>query len=141
MGIDTPPEAELEVLALLTKEARLTASQLRERLSKSRPLSHSAIGTLLTRLMDRGLVTRRKAKVGKAFVYQAASKGKRIQGTMIRNLANLLFEGDPKAVVASLFENRAPSSEELDELQTLLISLRKKQRPGSDRDVDNSSTE
>ena len=139
MGTDTPPEAELEILALLTKAGKLTAKELRERLSKCRPITHSAISTLLGRLMERKLVTRRKASVGKAFVYQAASKGKRIQGTMIRSLAKLLFEGDPKAVVASLFENRIPSAEELDELQALLFTLRKKQEQGNRHESDSTT--
>jgi hypothetical protein len=39
MGADTPPEAELEILALLTKAGKLTAKELRERLSKCRPMT------------------------------------------------------------------------------------------------------
>lgn len=127
---ETPPDAELEVLAVLNRGEKLTAGEIREQLAQSRPLSHSAISTLLARLMERGMVTRRKGKIGKSFVYQAASKGKRVQGSVIRDLAKRLFEGDPRAIVSSLYENRKPSKKELDDLQQLLDSLRANQTEG-----------
>ena len=124
MPEESPPDAELEVLALLNREGKLTVAEVRERLMATRPLTHSAVNTLLSRLRDRKLVSRRKSRVGKSYVYHIARKGRRVQGLAIRNLALRLFQGDPKAVVASLFENRAPTNDELDELQALLDSLR-----------------
>jgi predicted transcriptional regulator len=125
---ETPPDAELEVLGILSRLGEATAAQLREELAMTRPLTHSAVNTLLTRLMDKALVSRRKGPVGKAFLYRAVRKGKRAGSRALRDLARRLFDGDPAAVVASLYETRRPTKDEIDQLERLLDALRDQAR-------------
>ena len=66
------PDAELEVLACLWKYGPLTARAIREKMQRYRPMTHSAVSTLLARLQKKGRVTRAKGPVGKAFVFRAA---------------------------------------------------------------------
>ncbi len=121
---ETLPDAELEVLACLWRKGEATARDVREAMAAYRPLTHSAVSTLLARLQEKGLVARRKGPVGKAFLFRAAGRPQRTRRRLVGDLLERVFGGDALAVVSSLFETRPPSTEELDRLQRLLDELR-----------------
>ncbi len=118
------PEAEADVLAVLFDAEEATARTVRERLAKKRPMAHGTVVTLLRRLEDRGLVKRRKADQGKAFMYRPAKAHGRTFGPVVSSLMQRAFGGKPAALVASLFETRPPSAQEIDELEALVERLR-----------------
>ena len=88
-------------------------------------MAHGTVVTLLRRLEDRGLVKRRKADQGKAFVYRPARAHARTFGPAVSALMQRAFGGKPAALVASLFESRPPSNEEIDDLEALVERLRR----------------
>jgi BlaI family transcriptional regulator, penicillinase repressor len=118
------PDAEADVLAALFDADEATARQVRETLAKKRPMAHGTVVTLLRRLEDRGLVKRRKADQGKAFVYRPAKAHARTFGPAVTSLMQRAFGGKPAALVASLFETRPPSNQEIDELEALVARLK-----------------
>lgn len=118
------PEAEADVLAALFDAEEATARTLRETLERKRPMAHGTVVTLLRRLETRGLVKRRKADQGKAFVYRPAKGHARTFGPGASSLVQRAFGGRPAALVASLFETRPPSTQEIDELEALVERLR-----------------
>lgn len=118
------PDAELEVLACLWQKGEATARDVRESMQHYRRLTHSAVSTLLTRLQDKGLVTRRKGPIGKAFLFRAIAQPKRTRRRLVGDLLERVFGGDPLAVVSSLFETRTPTQDELERLQELLDELK-----------------
>ena len=122
------PDAEADVLAALFDAEEATARTVREALSTKRPMAHGTVVTLLRRLEDRGLVKRRKADQGKAFVYRPTRAHARAFGPAVSNLLQRAFGGRPTALVASLFETRPPSSDEIDELEALVERLREERR-------------
>ena len=96
-------------------------------------MAHGTVVTLLRRLEDRGLVKRRKADQGKAFVYRPTKAHARTFGPVVSTLMQRAFGGKPAALVASLFESRPPSNEEIDELEALVDRLRhEKGQPNDD---------
>jgi BlaI family transcriptional regulator, penicillinase repressor len=119
------PAAERDVMACLYRQGNATARELREGLADFRPMAHGSIFTLLKRLEAKGLVTKRKGKVGKAFVYSAAQKPRRTFAGILRQLVQRVFYGDSVALMASLFETRPPTREELEKLQAMLDKLKK----------------
>lgn len=125
MGDSKIPDAEADVLSVLFDEGEATARTIRERLARKRPLAHGSVVTLLVRLEERGLVKRRKADQGKAFVYWPAKAHARTFGPAASSLLQRAFGGRPAALVASLFETKPPSTQELDELEALVDRLRK----------------
>jgi predicted transcriptional regulator len=120
------PEAELELLACLQRRGHATARELREDLKAHRPMAHASVLTLLGRLERRGLVTRRKGEVGKAFVYSPTKGPSATVRPLLKRLVTRVFDGNPVSMVASLFETRPPTARELDDLQHLLAELRRK---------------
>jgi len=119
------PDAEADVLAVLFDAGEATARSVREALTKKRPMAHGTVVTLLGRLEERGLVKRRKADHGKAFMFRPAKGHARTFGPLASTLMQRAFGGRPAALVASLFESRTPSHDEIDELEALVEKLRK----------------
>ena len=122
------PEAELEVLAVLHARGEADARGIREALAGYRPMTHASVLTLLGRLEEKELVTRRKAPVGKAFLYSAARSPRPLYRTLLRRVVRRIFSNDPARLVASLFDARPPTSEELRQIRELVELMEKKRR-------------
>ncbi len=120
------PDAELEVLACLWQKRQATARETREAMAPYRPMTHGAMVTLLKRLEGKGLVSKAKAPVGKAFVYTPTQKPEPVYRRLMRDLHERIFGGSGVKMFASLLEARPPSADELAALQTLLDELRQK---------------
>ncbi|MEX2138890.1 MAG: BlaI/MecI/CopY family transcriptional regulator [Pirellulales bacterium] len=126
------PDAELEVMACLWRQGPLTARQVREKLQAHRPLAHASVCTLLNRLESKNFVGREKGPVGKAFVYTARVKPAQTYRQLLGSILDRVFAGSGVALVASLFETKAPTLAEIEELEALLKELRaKKSEPGA----------
>ncbi|HEX2189302.1 MAG TPA: BlaI/MecI/CopY family transcriptional regulator [Longimicrobiaceae bacterium] len=123
---DRVPDAELEILAFIQHRGKATAREVREGIAAFRPLAHSSVVTLLNRLEARGLVTRRKAGQGKAFLYAPTHGRSATVRPLLRRLLNRVYGGDSVALVASLFETKPPSERELEELERMVDDLRRR---------------
>jgi BlaI family transcriptional regulator, penicillinase repressor len=120
------PDAELEVLSCLHRRGEATARDIREALWEQRPMAHGSVLTLLGRLERRGLVTRKKGPTGKAFVYMPTGRTTTTMRPVMKRLVDRVFAGSPVDLVASLFETRPPTQQELDAIQKLVRDLRRK---------------
>lgn len=124
MRDDRLPDAELEVLACLWRAGEATAREIREAMEPYRPLAHASVMTLLGRLESKGYLKRRKAAVGKSFLYKPTRKPDKTMRGVMRDVLERVFAGDGVAMVTSLFEASPPSAEEIAELQRLLDELK-----------------
>jgi BlaI family transcriptional regulator, penicillinase repressor len=131
MTNDSLPDAELDVLSCLWKHGDLTARDVREKLAASRPMTHSAVSTLLARLLEKSMVTRRKS--GRSFTYRAVQKAQRAGMRVVSDTLERVFGGNPIAVVSSLFQSRRPTADELNQLQDLVDELRTQSEKGAKR--------
>src|ERR1051325_10597286 len=107
------PEAEMEILAVLHARGEADARAIREALMSFRPMSHASVLTLLGRLEEKGLVARRKAPIGKAFVYNAVRSPKPMYRSLLRR-------------VVSLFDAKVPTREELRQIREIVEELEKR---------------
>lgn len=133
MPEESLPDAELEVLACIWHQGKPTARQIREAMASYRPLAHASVMTLLQRLEDKGWIRRKKGPVGKAFIYEAARKPRVTQRKVVKDLVTRIFGGNSVAMVASLFESRPPTAEQVHELQQLLDGLKEANHKGGKR--------
>jgi len=120
------PDSELDVLGCLWRLGKATVRELRQAMADYRPMTHGAMATLLKRLEAKGLVSKKKGAVGKAFVYRAARRPEPAYREIMKRLHRRVFGGSGLAIVASLVESTPISDEELDALEALLDELRKK---------------
>ncbi len=128
------PDAELDVLTYLWQHGECTARQIVEGLADRRPMAPTTVLTLLERLRRKKFVKRRKSGQGKALVFQATRKPGPTHRRLVGDLLERIFGGDSIAMVSSLFATRAPSSEEIDQLEHLLEELKRRERESKNRD-------
>ena len=111
------PSAELDVLACLWQEGPVTARRIREMMRKYRPMAHGSVVTLLTRLEDKGMVSKKKGNVGKAYLYSASRKPEPLYRKLTKEMVQRVFAGNVAAMVGALFDAQAPTKDELTEIQ------------------------
>ncbi len=122
------PDAERDVLVCLNRLEAATVKQIRDELRSVRKLESSSVLTLLGRLEERKLVTRRKADKGKAFIFRPTAASKRACRDLMKDLFQSVFAGDTMAFMASFFETRKPTADEIEQLQTLLDELKSEKK-------------
>ncbi len=93
-------ELQLAILRLLWDRGEATVAELWEALYDERGLAQTTVATLVTRLQRRGIVTRRTRD--RQFVYRAAITESDVQHSMVSELTERLFDGDPAALVSHL---------------------------------------
>ncbi|MFI5908642.1 BlaI/MecI/CopY family transcriptional regulator [Dactylosporangium sp. NPDC051541] len=103
-----PGQLEAEILTVLGAAAGpLTPREVRERLDPDGGLSYSAVVTTLTRLHERGAVTRERG--GRAFRYGALSDP---AGLVADRISRLLSAQDDRASVLRRFVSRLTEQDE-----------------------------
>lgn len=122
------PEAELELLAALWNHGPQTAASLRELIKPFRPMTHSAVLTLMKRLQDRGVVVREKSGQGKAYRFSPVVPKQSGQHHLLRRVTNRLFEGSRAAVVSALLADRTPTADEITEIRQILDRMEAEQK-------------
>jgi len=120
------PNAELDVLACLWQEGPVTARRIREMMSKYRPMAHGSVVTLLTRLEEKGQVTKSKGPVGKAFLFRATRKPEATHRKLVKDMVNRVFAGNVAAMVTALFDAQPPTKGELAEIQKAVNGAKRK---------------
>ncbi len=116
----------MEVLAVLHARREADAREIRAALAAFRPMSHASVLTLLGRLEAKELVSRRKGPVGKAFVYAATESPKPLYRTLVRRMVRRIFGNDPTRLVASLFDARPPTRDELQKIREMVEEMEKR---------------
>jgi BlaI family penicillinase repressor len=106
---------ELAVMQVLWQHGELKPGEIQERFAQ--PIKNPALRSYLAILLDKGHVTRRK--VGKAYLYKAATRrGSAFRSTM-RDLIDAYCDGSTKKLILNLIRSEKLSQTELLELKRL----------------------
>ena len=109
------PDTELEIMKVLWGEGRtLSTSEVKLLLERARPWNVSALQTLLNRLISRGFLE--SYKEGKNRFYRPLVSEKDYLAVENRLFLEKLNNRSLTKLVASLYESRSVSKEDLDEL-------------------------
>ncbi|WP_165227816.1 BlaI/MecI/CopY family transcriptional regulator [Aquisphaera insulae] len=106
---------ELKVMRLLWEHGEMKPAELQGRFPE--PIKNPALRSYLTILVEKGHVTRKK--VGKAYVYRAATRPRSALRTMLDELVDAYCGGSARALVMNLIRSEKLSAEELLELKRL----------------------
>jgi predicted transcriptional regulator len=91
---------ELECLSVLWPMREGTVRDIHRALAPSRPRAYTTVMTIMDRLEQKGIVTRRK--VGKAFHYQARLSAEEARLKAVEKIVEGFFDGSAEALVAHL---------------------------------------
>ena len=116
------PDAELEIMKELWAAGEpLTRAALEQRLTR-RHWSSTTLLALLTRLEEKGHVTREKQ--GRGYLYTAALTREEYLPVESRSALGRMFGGSAKNLVAAMAETNTLTDAEIDELAAYLEQLR-----------------
>lgn len=113
------PDTELEIMKAIWGEGRtLSTSEVKSLLEQGRPWNISALQTLLNRLISRGFLE--SYKEGKNRFYRPLVAEKDYLAVENRLFLEKLNNRSLTKLVASLYESRSVSEEDLDELAAFI---------------------
>jgi BlaI family transcriptional regulator, penicillinase repressor len=96
---------ELDCMNALWPLGEATVKQVQESLMARRPRAYTTIMTILDRLAQKGIVSRRK--VGRAYMYRASLLAAEAQQSAVQQLVAGFFGGSREALAAHLTGTRA----------------------------------
>lgn len=118
----TLPNSELEIMVIIWKENRpLTRMEIEEHLPEERQLSKTTVLSFLSRLEEKGFV--RTEKRGRNNYYFPLIKAEEYQRQEGSSVLKKLYDNSVKKFVASLYDGKELTKEQIDELKDYLNSL------------------
>jgi predicted transcriptional regulator len=120
-------ELEAEVISAVWAQGEATVQDVKDALEPSRKLAYTTVMTVMTRLADKGMLTRRKE--GRAYVYTPAYSRKKVAGSLLQSLIQRFYKGATASAIAHLLETDEDVGEaELDRLEELIQAKRQESR-------------
>lgn len=118
MGKHTLGELQHAIMQVLWGRSEATVAEVHEALYDERGLAPTTIATMLRKMEDKGVVAHRVE--GRQFVYRPLITEDAVRSSMVGELLERLFAGDPAALVSHLVADREIDREEIERLRTLL---------------------
>ena len=118
MGKHTLGELQHAIMQVLWERDEATVAEVHEALFDERGLAPTTIATMLRKMEDKGVVAHRVED--RHFVYRAAVSEDAVRSTMVSELLDRLFAGDPAALVSHLVADHDIDQAEVERLRTLL---------------------
>jgi BlaI family penicillinase repressor len=107
-----------EMMHVLWQRGRATAREITEELSRTRPIAHSTVQTLLRKLEAKGAVTHDVED--RTFVFRPLYQQAEVRETAARDLLTRVFNGSVYGLVAHLLQHEPISRDEMQRLRQLV---------------------
>ena len=118
-----PTEGELEILRVLWDKKTATVRDVHEVINSYKESGYTTTLKLLQIMFEKGLV--RRDDSGKTHIYEAIISKEKTQKQLVSKMVNSLFDGSSTQLVMQALGTKAPSADELNEIQQLLDNLKK----------------
>jgi BlaI family penicillinase repressor len=125
MSVHTKPtESELDILKILWEKKECSVREVHNILAANKDVGYTTTLKLMQIMHDKGIVTRNDKQ--KIHLYAPLLKQEDTQQQFVGKMVHTLFNGNASQLVLHTLGNGNHTSEELDEIQSLLDSLKHK---------------
>ncbi len=121
MGKHTLGELQHAIMQVLWARTEATVAEVHRALQDDRGLAPTTIATMLRKMEDKGVVAHRVED--RHFVYRPTVSEDEVRLTMVSELLDRLFAGDPAALVSHLVVDHDMEEAEIEKLRSLLDGL------------------
>src|SRR3954452_17982049 len=97
-------DLQLSLMRVIWSRPSATAADVVSELRTTRPLAHTTVATLLSRLEKRGLLA--ATREGRQVTYRAAVSRQAVRRSMISALLAGLFDGEVRGLLSHLVDQR-----------------------------------
>ena len=119
-------ELQYAIMRVLWEGGEASVNTVFESLPEQRQRALTTIATMLSKMERKGVVRHRAE--GRHFIYLPTVTEAEVQSTMVAELTERLFQGDAAALVAHLIEEQEVERGELEKLQQVIRSAKRKER-------------
>jgi len=118
-----PTNLELRLMDIVWGLEKATVRDVKDALPKRKPLAYSTVLTVMRILERKGFL--RHETVNRTYVYHAIVTRDEAVQSMLRNLANRVFDGSAELLMVNVLEKEKLSLEELRRLKRLIAAKEK----------------
>jgi len=118
--------AQGEIMDIVWERGEVSASEVRQILSRARAVARNTVRTLLERMEEKGWLTHREE--GRTFLYSAAQPRQATIGQRVREVVETVCGGSAETLVTALLDYRGLSSGELERIRQMLAQARATKR-------------
>jgi len=111
-------DLQAAIMRVLWERGEATTTEVHRSLLAERGLAPTTIATMLRKMEEKGVVRHRAA--GRQFVYRPAVSEDAVRRSMVSDLVERLFGGDPAALVSHLVSEHEVDTAELEALRRRL---------------------
>lgn len=111
-------DLQLSLMRVFWSRPGASAADVVAELRTTRPLAHTTVATLLSRLEKRGLLI--ATRDGRQVTYRAAVSRRDVRRSMVSALLAGLFDGEARGLVSHLVDQRHIAPDELAEIRSAL---------------------
>ena len=122
---------QFAIMRALWAHNEASVSDVQSALKRERGLATTTVATVLTRLETDGLVTHRIED--RHYVYRPLVSEAQVRHSMVTDLVDRLFQGDPSAMISHLLTESSVDSTDLEAIKALL-QAKQDERNGTDSD-------
>lgn len=115
-------ELQHAIMRILWSVGEASSAEVHAALLVERGLAPTTIATMLRKMEHKGVVTHRAE--GRQFVYRATVSEEEVRRSMVAELLDRVFCGDPAALVSHLVAEREIEPGELEELAAAIEAAR-----------------
>lgn len=114
---------ELKLMKIVWKLGNATVKDVKSALPRRKPLAYSTVLTVMRTLETKGFL--RHDTMDRTYLYQPIVTRDEVVRSMLRNLADRLFDGSPELLVVNVLEKQKWTPEELRRLKQLIAAKEK----------------
>ena len=119
-------DLEADIMGVVWEKGKATVQEVLDALAPHRMLAYTTVMTVMSRLAEKGMLTREKE--GRAFIYSRRCP-KTAARTLLQSLVRRLYDGATGKAIAQLLETEEDVDDaELERLEQLIRSKREGRR-------------
>jgi predicted transcriptional regulator len=126
----TLSDLQMQVMRVLWARGEASAADVQAALAPQRRLAPTTVATVLSRLEKQGLLAHRA--VGRTYYYSALVSEPEVRRSMVAELLDRVFGGDPAALVSHLLAEKEITPAELEAARRMLADDRSPDQAGED---------
>ena len=117
------------IMTLLWRRGEATAAEVHTALEAERGLAPTTIATMLRKMEDKGVVDHRVD--GRQFIYRPTVSEAEVRRSMVDELVDRVFAGDPAALVTHLLAEHSVEPEEIDHVYQMIADTNAREEESS----------
>lgn len=114
---------ELKVMKVVWRLEKATVREVKKALPRYKPLAYTTVLTVMRNLEKKGFLRHDVAE--RTYVYYPVVSREEAISSMLRNMANRLFDGSAGLLMVHVLESQKLSQEDLRKLKQLITSKQK----------------